>query len=173
MASVPSPTESTFVKLTVQGLTGTHIKAKDITIKEGFMSIQIPQSKIDQLRKGNKVVISQTGSKLCLVSIIEKYMALFSLIYISPIARSVRGGTEGEWLLAYLRTQGSGSISMDELGFPSQLYGLHSFHSGRGPQWLQQWGPKQVHGRWQSETAKDKGYCSNLDRTKNGHYRVP
>ena len=46
------------------------------------MSIQIPQGKTDQLRKGNKVVISWTGSKLCLVSIIEKYMALYSLIYI-------------------------------------------------------------------------------------------
>ena len=43
-----------------------------------------PQSKTDQLRKGNKVVISWTGSKLCLVSIIEKYMGLFSVIYISP-----------------------------------------------------------------------------------------
>ena len=56
------------------------------------MPIQIPQSKTDQLRKGNKVVISRPGSKLCLVSIIEKYIALFSLIYISPITRSVGGG---------------------------------------------------------------------------------
>ena len=93
------------------------------------MSIQIPQSKTDQLRKGNKVVISQTGSKLCLVSIIEKYMALFSLIYTLYFAPSLGqlgggggggGGTEGEWLLADLRTQGSGSISMDELKFPSE-----------------------------------------------------
>ena len=149
MAGVPSPTESTFVKSTVQGLqrklakpvviklpvtvamleaivdnaerSGSladlrlakacvvgyaaflrfnelvHIKAEDIKVEEGFMSIQIPQSKTDQLRKGNEVVVSRTGSKLCPVSIIERYMARAGIVqskarYIfRPITKSAQG----------------------------------------------------------------------------------
>ena len=129
MTGVPSLTESTFVKSTVQGLQRklakpvvkklpvtvamleaivddagslanlrlatacvigcagvlrfnelVHIKAEDIKVEEGFMSIQIPQSKTNQLRKGSEVVVSWTGSKLCPVSIIEKYVARIVLI---------------------------------------------------------------------------------------------
>ena len=132
MAGVASPTESTFVKSTVQGLqrkiakpvvkklpvtmamlegivdnaerSGSladlrlatacvigyaaflrfielvHIKAEDIKIEEGFMSIQIPRSKTDQLRKGNEVVVSWMESKLCPVSIIERYMARAGIV---------------------------------------------------------------------------------------------
>ena len=35
-----------------------HIRAQDIKVEEGFMSIQIPKSKTDQLQKGSEVVVS-------------------------------------------------------------------------------------------------------------------
>ena len=149
MVGVPSPTESTFVKSTVQGLqrklpkpvvkklpvtvamlevivdsaecSGSladlhlatacvigyaaflhfnelvHIKAENIKVEEGFMSIQIPQSKTDQLCKGNEVVMSRLGSRLCPVSIIERYMARVGIVqseatYVfCPIIKSGQG----------------------------------------------------------------------------------
>ena len=46
---------------------------------------------------------------------------------------------------------------MDELKFPSEWYGLHSFHSGRGAQRLQQWGPNRymVDGNLRQQKIKD------------------
>ena len=185
MAGVPSPTDSTFVKSTMQGLqrkvakpvvkklpvtmamlkaivddaehskslanlrlatacvTGyaaffcfnelVHIKAENIEVEEGFMSIQIPQSKTDQLQKGREVVVSWTGSKLCPVSIIEKYMARTCIVHsdarfiFCPITKSVREEKLREsGCLTYSRLWECFKAKVDELGFPSQQYRLRS-----------------------------------------------
>ena len=131
------------------------------------MSIQIPQSKTDQLQKGREVVVSWTGSKLCPVSIIEKYMARTciahsdaSFIY-CPITKSVRGEKLREsGCLTYSRLRECFKAKLDELGFPSQQYGLCS---GGATAAANSGVPDRLfkrHGRWQSETAKD-GYVED------------
>ena len=222
MAGVPSPTASTFVKSTVQGLqrklarpvvkklpvtvamleaivdnaehSGSltdlrlatacvvgyaaflrfnelvHIKAEDIKVEEGFMSIQIPQSKTDQLRKGNEVVVSRTGSKLCPVSIIERYMARADIVQSKAryIFRPITKSGQGEKLresgcLTYSRLQECFKAKLEELGFPSQQYGLHSLCLGGATAAANSGVQDRLfkrHSRWQSETAKD-GYVEN------------
>ena len=222
MAGAPSPTDSTFVKTTVQGLqrklakpvvkklpvtaamleaivddaerSGSladlrlatacvigyaaflrfnelvHIKAVDIKVKESFMSIQIPQSKTDQLRKGSEVVISRTGSRLCPVSILEKYMARAGIdqsdarFIFRPITKSVRGEKLREsGCLTYSRLRECFKSKLNELGFPSQQYGLHSLRAGGATAAANNGVPDRLfkrHGRWQSETAKD-GYVED------------
>ena len=52
-----------------------HIKGKDFTLNnEKFVSIYIPRSKTDQVQQGNEVLVSRTGSKLCPVAMLEKYV---------------------------------------------------------------------------------------------------
>ena len=51
-----------------------HIRAVDVKFNEEFMSISIPKSKTDQLHKGDEVVVAKMSSKLCPVSILQKYM---------------------------------------------------------------------------------------------------
>ena len=51
-----------------------HIRAVDVKFNDEFMSVSIPKSKTDQLRKGDQVVVASTGSKLCPVSILQKYI---------------------------------------------------------------------------------------------------
>lgn len=147
-----------------------HIRAKDIKIEEEFMSIQIPSSKTDQLRKGTEVVVSRTRSKLCPVSIIEKYMARTGMLQsdsrfmFRPIIKSVRGEKLREsGCLTYSRLRECFKAKLDELGFPSQQYGLHSLRSGGATAAANGGVPDRLfkrHGRWQSETAKD-GYVED------------
>ena len=122
-----------------------HIKAEDIKVKEGFVSIQIPQSKTDQLQKGSEVVVSWIGSKLCPVSIIEKYMARIGIVHsdarfiFCPITKSVWGGKLMEsGCLTYSRLW---ECFKAKLGFPSQTIWA-MFRWGHSSS--QQWGPRQV-----------------------------
>ena len=117
-----------------------HIKAKDIEVKDDFMSIQIPQNKTDQLCKGSEVVVSWIGS-LSSVSVIEKYLAWADIVQsdtwfiFCSIARSVQGenwGRVASWL-----TQGSKSVSrLDWMNWDSHYNNMGYIVSVQvGPQW--------------------------------------
>ena len=47
----------------------------EIKFSEEMLAIKIPGSKTDQLRQGDEVVISRTGSQTCPVAMLECYMA--------------------------------------------------------------------------------------------------
>ncbi|CAH3186559.1 unnamed protein product [Porites lobata] len=50
------------------------IRAKDIKFSNGFISVFIEKSKADQLREGQSVVIAESGSSLCPVTLLKLYM---------------------------------------------------------------------------------------------------
>lgn len=50
------------------------IRAKDIKFSNGFISVFIGKSKADQLREGQSVVIAESGSSLCPVTLLKLYM---------------------------------------------------------------------------------------------------
>ena len=47
------------------------IRAKDIKFSNGFISVFIEKSKADQLREGQSVVIAESGSSLCPVTLLK------------------------------------------------------------------------------------------------------
>ena len=49
---------------------------RDISISDTHLTINVSQSKTDQYRKGNEVVISRSGKVTCPVSNLERYMTL-------------------------------------------------------------------------------------------------
>ena len=53
----------------------THIRAVDVKFNDEFTTIYISKSETDQFCKGDEVIVAKTGSKLCPVSILQKYMA--------------------------------------------------------------------------------------------------
>ena len=57
----------------------SRIRRSDTSFKEGFMTIMVLKSKNDQLRKGDKVVISQLSSSACPVELFKRYLR-YSLI---------------------------------------------------------------------------------------------
>lgn len=53
------------------------IRSKDIHFGEGFISVFIEKSKADQLRQGQSVVIAESGSNICPVTLLKIYMENF------------------------------------------------------------------------------------------------
>ncbi|KAJ8304840.1 hypothetical protein KUTeg_018423 [Tegillarca granosa] len=51
-----------------------NIKLSDISFKQGYVEISIRKSKTDIYRRGNVIVISETGNKLCPVSWLRDYI---------------------------------------------------------------------------------------------------
>ena len=102
-----------------------HIRAVDVKFYDEFMSISIPKSKTDQLRKGDEVV-ARTCSKLCPVSILQKYMAFAGIHSEDPcfIFRPIVKSKHGEKLresgsLSYTRLRECFKGKLESLGFPA------------------------------------------------------
>jgi len=99
-----------------------------------MMTIQIAHSKTDQLRQGDKVAIARTKSRICPVSMLERYLLrvgmttgdsrpLFRAIQTTKIEKSY-----GHISYSCLRNLYMKKIS--DLGFPAQEIGLHSLRAG-------------------------------------------
>ena len=58
----------------------SRIQLKHITFESPYMCILLPSSKTDQLRDGNKVLIAKTGTDLCPVSIMMRYIKLANVV---------------------------------------------------------------------------------------------
>ena len=57
----------------------SRVRRSDISFHEGFMVIQVQKNKNDQLRRGNKVVISELSSFACPVSLLKRYLNKFNI----------------------------------------------------------------------------------------------
>ena len=62
----------------------SRVRRGDMSFHEGFMVIQVQKSKNDQLRRGNKVVISKLSSSACPVSLLKRYLDKFPQFTGSP-----------------------------------------------------------------------------------------
>ena len=134
------------------------------------MRIRVRQSKTDQYRDGNKVVIARTGSDTCPVAMLERYMAMANLTpagenwLFRPLTATKHGHRLKQvgqltysWVWEVVRE------ALCKLGEKPDDYGLHSFRAGGATAAANTGVEDQLfkrHGRWKSENAKD-GYIKD------------
>ena len=111
----------------------------DIMFHEGWISIKIHKGKVDQLRKGEEVIVAKTGSELCPVAMLESYMLqarlqkmdksfLFHRITKLKSGERFREGAS----LSYTRLRECLKEKLVQLGFPASQFKLHSLRVGWG-----------------------------------------
>ena len=146
-----------------------NIKPCDLQLSQSHATIRIPKSKTDQLRQGNEVVIARTGSETCPVTMLEKYIRrakidLSSELYLfRPIVGSKVQRLRDSGQLTYTRLRELLKTKLEELGYPSTEFGVHSLRAGGATAAAGSGVSDRLfkrHGRWRSETAKD-GYVED------------
>ena len=148
-----------------------NIRRCDITIFGTYMSVFIQSSKTDQYRDGAWVVISRTGTQLCPVENLERYLLWADIkehseVHIFSTLSACKNGSykirRCNKVLSY--------TSLRELFIEAfkphvqdiSSFSLHSLRSG-GASASARGIPDRLfkrHGRWRSETAKD-GYVKD------------
>ena len=148
----------------------------DISISDTHLNIEVSQSKTDQYRKGNEVVISRSGKVTCPVSNLERSMKLTGVstskvsdFLFKPIVkvRSRYKVIDKVKPLSYTRARESLLVGLLREFVPNTAnISLHSFRSGGATtapnaQVLDRcW---KRHDKWRSETAKDRYVEDPLD----------
>lgn len=142
----------------------------DIVVYKKHMEIFIESSKTDQLRDGAWVVIARTGTPLCPVAMLERYMRMANMTgaHDKHFFRAIVSTKNGQ------RLRGSGAVSytrirelvlekLSAVGLDPKKFGLHSLRSGGASAAANAGVPDRMfkrHGRWRSENAKD-GYVKD------------
>lgn len=151
------------------------IKRSDIVFSGSFMTIYIPSSKTDVVGAGTSVVIAKTGTVLCPVAMLTRYLncagiSCSSTNYIfrqiSFCKRSNSFFLRNSGPLSYTRAREILLEKLKLLGLDSKKFGLHSLRSGGATAAANAGVADRVfkkHGRWKSETAKDGYVHENLD----------
>ena len=146
-----------------------NIRPCDLKIGEDHLTIQLPRSKTDQLRQGNEVVVARTGSETCPVAMLETYIRRGDIQMDSdqklfrPIASGRCEKLRESGGITYSRMRELLKKKLEELGFSSANFSLHSLRAGGATAAAAAGVPDRVfkkHGRWKSETAKD-GYIED------------
>lgn len=143
----------------------------DITIREDYMELFIESSKTDQLRQGATVVITRTGTSLCPVAMLERYlsMACVSLgesdnfIFRGIIHTKKGSRLRDKGSLSYTTVRETVLDKLEAIGLDKSQYGLHSLRAGGASAAANAGVPDRMfkrHGRWRSENAKD-GYIAD------------
>ena len=148
----------------------SRIRPADITFNESWISIRIDKSKMDQLRKGEEVIVAKTGSSLCPVAMLELYMAQAGIQRTdkSFLFRQITKSRKGERLkaggsLSYTRLRECLKEKLVQLGYQAPQFGLHSLRAGGATAAANAKVPDRLfrrHGRWKTEIAKD-GYVED------------
>ena len=113
-----------------------NIQPCDLQLSHDGVTIRIPRSKTDQYRQGDEVVIARTNSDTCPVAMLEEYIRraeidlksqlfLFRLIT-GPRSEKLRKSGR----LTYSRLRELLKAKLEELGYPSADFGLHSLRAG-------------------------------------------
>ena len=148
-----------------------NIRRCDIMIYNTHISIFIESSKTDKYRDGAWVVISRTGTALCPVENLERYLLWAD---IQDNSNTHVFGTLSACKMGYKVRENSKAISYTTLrelfieAFKPHVsdisrYGLHSLRSGGATAAASHGIPDRLfkrHGRWLSESAKD-GYVKD------------
>ena len=147
-----------------------NIRPCDITIQTEKMTLRIPHSKTDQLRKGDELVIARTGNSTCPVAMLESYLTetSTSLSDQRRLFRPISKSKKSE------RLRDSGCITYSclrdlfrrkpkHLGYNPDEFGLHSLRAGGATAAANNGVPDRLlkrHGRWKSDATKD-GYVED------------
>ena len=152
----------------------SRLRLCDISLHQEHMELFIESSKTDQLRQGAVVVIARTGTNLCPVAMLERYMAMAALLPGESDSFLFRGITQtknGSKLrekggLSYTTVREAVLAKLEAIGLDKRQYGLHSLRAGGASAAANAGVPDRMfkrHGRWRSENAKDGYVKDSLD----------
>ena len=147
------------------------LRVCDISIYKEHMEIFIESSKTDQLRQGATVVIAHTGSRLCPVAMLERYLRAASVELGASeqfLFRGIVHSKNGMRLrekggLSYTIVRETVLDKFQAIGLDKKQYGLHSLRAGGATAAANAGVPDRMfkrHGRWRSENAED-GYVAD------------
>ena len=117
------------------------------------MVIQIPQSKTDQLRQGNEVVISRSGTITCPVAMIEHYINRANINLSSeqflfrPIVNAKTPRLRDNGKLSYSRLSELLKEKLTNLGFRAVEFSPHSLRAGGATKAAEMGVPDQIFKR--------------------------
>ena len=113
-----------------------NIKVCDLSFSPHHLTIQIPCSKSDQLRQGSEVIITRTDAETCPGSMLEAYMKKGSnqrsskRFLFRSIANVKSNKLRDSGNLTYSRMRDILKAKLEELGFPSHKFSIHSHRTG-------------------------------------------
>ncbi|XP_067681328.1 integrase/recombinase xerD homolog, partial [Haliotis asinina] len=148
------------------------IRRSDISFHEGYVRIFIEKSKTDVYRDGRFIVVAASGSKLCPVRMLHRYISLanikedsheFIFRQVSYCKKQRIYVLRGNKPISYTRTREIFREKCHEIGIDVNSFGLHSFRAGGATAAANAGVPDRLfkrHGRWVSDTAKD-GYVKD------------
>ena len=147
----------------------------DFKVSQDMMKIRILQSKMDQLRQGDELIIARTGGCTCPVAMLESYMQRTGMDWedqrflFRPIQKTKRGEALREsGKISYSCLRDLFKKKLEGLGLPPSDFGLHSLRAGGATAAANAKVPDRLfkrHGRWKSENAKD-GYVKDDVQTR-------
>ena len=138
-----------------------NIRMNHIRFYEGFMTVKVDKSKIDQLRQNDEVVIAQSEGNVCPVFLLKENVKKLD---ISPDCSEFIFQPLVKTKLSYKLVQiGQLAKSLQSIVPDPSVYGTHSFWSGGAARASNsRVGDRifQRHGRWKSVATKD-GYVKD------------
>ncbi|XP_071093338.1 integrase/recombinase xerD homolog [Haliotis cracherodii] len=151
-----------------------NIRRSNIKFKDGFMSIFVENSKTDVYRDGRHVLIAATGSDLCPVNMLNRYLIAGNVAETSneyifrqlSFCKSVQKYVlKGQKPLSYTRAREIFIEKFKLIGEDVKKVGLHSFRSGGATAAANAGVTDRLfkrHGRWASDKAKDGDIKDNV-----------
>ena len=136
----------------------------DLSVGPDHLVIRIPRSKTDQLRQGSEVAIARTFTETFPVAMLESYIRRGGIQMVSdknlyrPIVNGKVQKLKKEGGLTYSRTRELLKEKLQELGFSSTEFNLHTLRAGGATAAAGAEVPDRIykrHGRWKTENAKD------------------
>ena len=153
----------------------SNLKASNIVFFNSHVEILIESSKTDVYRQRNKVVIARTKTKLCPVTMLERYLAVANISLKSDDyifraitflkSKNIHVLCKLNKPLSYTRARELLLEALDKVGVEKHNFGLHSLRSGGVTQAAQNKVPDRLlktHGRWKCDLSKDGYIKDNL-----------
>ena len=147
-----------------------NLRIRDISIYQDHMELFVESSITDQLRKGTTVVIARSGTCICPVAMLERYLCTAAVKSEQFLFRGIIHSKNGSKLrdnggLSYTTVRETVLERFKAIGLDKQQYGLHSLRAGGASGAANAGVPDRMfkrHGRWHSENAKDSYIADSL-----------
>ena len=150
------------------------LRCCDVSFCDSFVKIYVYKSKTVVYRDGAYVLLAKTGYVSCPFNLLRRYVSAANLDLSSslPFFRSLyfHKATSTYSLrstgMSYSRTREIVLQAFVELGYPKNLFGLHSFRAGGASAAANAGVSDRLfkrHGRWKTDQAKDGYIKDKLD----------
>lgn len=150
-----------------------NIKMSNIEFFDSYVKVTIEKSKTDIYRRGHSVIIASTGTDMCPVVWLKKYITLANLDLNSDSyifralsffkSQGIHRLCRMNIPLSYTRAREILLESLAEIGLDKSKFGLHSLRSGGASSAANRGVSDRLlkaHGRWASDKARD-GYIKD------------